>query len=32
MFTPGVVSDVLRTAGSIFGGVRGGAGQGADEI
>jgi hypothetical protein len=31
MFTPGVVSDVLRTAGSIFGGVRG-AGQGADEI
>jgi uncharacterized OB-fold protein len=31
-FTAGVVSDVLRTAGSIFGGVLGGAGQGAYEI
>jgi hypothetical protein len=31
-FTAGVVSDVLRTAGSLFGGVLGGAGQGAYEI
>src|SRR5215467_5346801 len=31
-FTAGIVSDVLRTAGNIFGGVLGGAGQGAYEV
>ncbi len=31
-FTAGIVSDMLRTAGNIFGGVLGGAGQGAYEV
>src|SRR5499427_7867178 len=31
-FTAGIVSDMLRTAGNIFGGALGGAGQGAYEV